>query len=352
MARTLAAAGARRDDIVHNAYGYGLFTGGLGVHYGAERLGASVIPVSGGNTKRQIMLMKDFGPTVLTCTPSYALHLAEVAEEMGVDFARPQAQGGHLRGRALVREHAPGDRDARSTSNALDIYGLSEIIGPGVAIECLEAKNGLHIFEDHFLPEIINPDTGAVLPDGTTGELVFTTLTKEAFPLLRYRTRDITVAEPRALPLRPHHRPHGPHPGPQRRHAHHPRRQRLPVPDRERAHGDPGTSSRTTSSWWTATATWTRWRCQVEVNEAIFSDEIKKLQALERRASSGTSSEYPRRLRQGQAGGAQEHPPQRRQGQAGHRQAQNLDFVIRPFSKGGRALGVLKSASFHVETGT
>jgi phenylacetate-CoA ligase len=192
MARTLAAAGTHKGDIVHNAYGYGLFTGGLGFHYGAERLGASVIPVSGGNTKRQILLMKDFGPTVLTCTPSYSLHLADVAAEEGVDFRSLNFRVGVF-GAEPWTENIRKEIEHRLGIDAMDIYGLSEIIGPGVSVECIEAKNGLHVFEDHFIPEIIDPVTAEPLPYGEAGELVFTTLTKEAFPLIRYRTRDLSV---------------------------------------------------------------------------------------------------------------------------------------------------------------
>ena len=195
MARSLMAAGTRRDDIVHNAYGYGLFTGGLGVHYGAERLGASVIPISGGNTKRQVMIMKDFGPTVLTCTPSYALHLAEVAAEMGVSFRDLKFKAG-IFGAEPWSEQMRREIERTLNLKAMDIYGLSEVMGPGVSIECIEAQNGLHVFEDHFIPEIINPQTGAVLPYGSPGELVFTTITKEAFPVIRYRTRDLSVLDP------------------------------------------------------------------------------------------------------------------------------------------------------------
>jgi phenylacetate-CoA ligase len=195
MARALSAGGATRGDIIHNAYGYGLFTGGLGVHYGAERLGASVIPISGGNTKRQIMIMTDFGPTLITCTPSYALHLAEVAEEMGVDFKKLRFKAG-IFGAEPWSEQMRQEIEAKLHLDAIDIYGLSEVMGPGVSIECIEAKKGLHVFEDHFIPEIINPDTGDVLPLGETGELVFTSLTKEAFPVIRYRTRDITSLNP------------------------------------------------------------------------------------------------------------------------------------------------------------
>jgi phenylacetate-CoA ligase len=195
MARSLAAAGSHKTDIIHNAYGYGLFTGGLGVHYGAERLGASVIPISGGNSKRQIIIMQDFGSTVLTCTPSYALFLAETAEEMGVDFKKLKLRVG-IFGAEPWSEKMRDEIERKLNIQAIDIYGLSEVMGPGVSIECLEAKQGLHIFEDHFIPEIINPQTGEVLPHGEKGELVFTTITKEAFPLIRYRTRDISVLYP------------------------------------------------------------------------------------------------------------------------------------------------------------
>ncbi len=191
MARALASGGATRGDIIHNAYGYGLFTGGLGMHYGAERLGASVIPISGGNTKRQILIMKDFGPTILTCTPSYALHLAEVAAETGVDFSQLRFKSG-IFGAEPWSEEMRKEIESKLHLNAIDIYGLSEVLGPGVSVECLEAKNGLHICEDHFIPEIINPETGEVLPNAAQGELVFTSITKEAFPVIRYRTRDVT----------------------------------------------------------------------------------------------------------------------------------------------------------------
>ncbi len=191
MARSLSCAGVTRGDIIHNAYGYGLFTGGLGVHYGAERIGASVIPISGGNTKRQIVIMQDFGSTVLTCTPSYALNMAEVAAEMGVDFKTLKLRVG-IFGAEPWSENMRREIETKLNLTALDIYGLSEVIGPGVANECLEAKAGLHVFEDHFIPEIIDPVTEEVLPPGSSGELVFTMITKEAMPLLRYRTRDIS----------------------------------------------------------------------------------------------------------------------------------------------------------------
>jgi phenylacetate-CoA ligase len=189
MARTLAIAGAVPGDIVQNAYGYGLFTGGLGVHYGALELGASVIPMSSGGTKRQIKLMHDFGATVITCTPSYALFMAEEAREMGVDPQRSPLRVGVL-GAEPWSGGLRKEIEAAWNMTALDIYGLSEIIGPGVAQECPE-KNGLHIFSDVFFPEIINPETGQWVEEGGDGELVITTLTKEALPLLRYRTGDI-----------------------------------------------------------------------------------------------------------------------------------------------------------------
>ena len=197
MARSLACAGVQRRDVVHNAYGYGLFTGGLGAHYGAEKLGATVIPISGGQTKRQILIMQDFGSTVLLSTPSYALNMADTMADMGVDAASLKLRVG-IFGAEPWSENMREEVEKKLGLKAIDIYGLSEIIGPGVSMECIEAQHGLHIFEDHFLPEIIDPDTGEVLPMGETGELVFTTLTKEAFPIIRYRTKDITrlIKEP------------------------------------------------------------------------------------------------------------------------------------------------------------
>lgn len=191
MARSFFAAGAHKGDVIHNAYGYGLFTGGLGAHYGAERIGASVIPMSGGNTKKQLMIMQDFGSTVLTCTPSYSLFLAEVAAEEGIDIRKLKLKVGIL-GAEPWSEKMRQEIETKLNMKAIDIYGLSEILGPGVGVECIEAQNGLHVWEDHFLLEIIDPDTQEVLPDGEKGELVITTITKEGIPLIRYRTRDIT----------------------------------------------------------------------------------------------------------------------------------------------------------------
>jgi len=191
IARCLASAGAHKGDIIHNAYGYGLFTGGLGFHYGAEKLGATVIPVSGGNTQRQILIMKDFGSTVLTCTPSYALYLADVAQEQGVDIKKLKLRVG-IHGAEPWSERMRDEIEKRVGIDALDIYGLSEVIGPGVSCECIETKHGLHVYEDHFLVEVIDPETGATVAPGEQGELVFTTLSKEAFPLIRYRTKDLS----------------------------------------------------------------------------------------------------------------------------------------------------------------
>jgi phenylacetate-CoA ligase len=190
MARTYACAGATADDVIQVTYGYGLFTGGLGAHYGSERLGALTIPVSGGNTKRQVQILKDFGVTVLACTPSYALLIAETAADMGLDVRdlplRVGVFGAEPWSENMRRqiEHAMG-------VTAIDIYGLSEVMGPGVASECVH-QNGLHVFEDHFIVEIVDPETFEPLPDGERGEVVFTTLTKEGIPVVRYRTRDIS----------------------------------------------------------------------------------------------------------------------------------------------------------------
>jgi phenylacetate-CoA ligase len=197
MARCFVAAGLTKNDMIHNAYGYGLFTGGLGVHYGAEKLGASVIPISGGNTKRQIMILQDFGPTAICCTPSYALNLAEQGEAMGVDMRSLKLRVG-IFGAEPWSEKMKEEVEDVLNLTAMNIYGLSEIMGPGVAMECLEGREGMHVFEDHFLVETINPVTGEVLPPGEPGEIVFTTLSKEAFPLIRYRTRDLSrlIPEP------------------------------------------------------------------------------------------------------------------------------------------------------------
>jgi phenylacetate-CoA ligase len=197
MARTLSAGGAHKGDVVHNAYGYGLFTGGLGAHYGAERLGAAVIPISGGNSKRQIMIMQDFGSTVLMCTPSYALNLADVMKEMNVAPSSLKLRVG-LFGAEPWSENMREEIQKRLKLKAIDIFGLSEVMGPGVASECIEEQHGLHVFEDYFIPEIVDPKTMKPMPAGEHGELVFTTLTKEAFPVIRYRTKDISrlIVEP------------------------------------------------------------------------------------------------------------------------------------------------------------
>lgn len=191
MARSIRAAGGRPGDIVHVAYGYGLFTGGLGAHYGAERLGCSVVPMSGGQTEKQVQLIHDFGARVIMVTPSYMLAIADEMERMGLDPAASPLEIG-IFGAEPWTEQMRSEIEGRAGMQAVDIFGLSEIMGPGVAIECLETKDGLHIWEDHFYPEIIDPETGEVLPDGEFGELVITTLTKQALPMVRYRTRDLT----------------------------------------------------------------------------------------------------------------------------------------------------------------
>lgn len=190
MARTLTSAGANRNDFIQVAYGYGLFTGGLGLHYGGEKIGASVIPISGGNTVRQIQIMHDFGSTILACTPSYALFLAEAISDSGINRDNLKLRAGVF-GAEPWTENMRREIEDKLRIKAIDIYGLSEVIGPGVASECM-VQEGLHINEDHFFPEIIDPQTLKVLPAGSTGELVFTTLTKEGLPLIRYRTRDLT----------------------------------------------------------------------------------------------------------------------------------------------------------------
>jgi phenylacetate-CoA ligase len=196
-ARSLVAAGLTKNDIVHNAFSYGLLPGGLGLHYGAEKIGASVIPMSDGNTKRQILLLQDFGPTVLCSTPSYALHLAEEGKALGVDMKNLKLRVG-IFGAELWSEATRDAIESAFGIKALNMFGLSEILGPGIAAECLEAHHGMHIFEDHFIVETIHPETGEVLPEGEEGELVFTSLTKEAFPLIRYRSGDISrlIPEP------------------------------------------------------------------------------------------------------------------------------------------------------------
>jgi phenylacetate-CoA ligase len=197
MARCFVAAGLTKNDMIHNAYEYGLFTGGLGIHYGAERLGASVIPISGGNTKRQIMILQDFGPTALCCTPSYALHLSETGKAMGIDMQSLKLRVG-LFGGEPWNDTMRRELEESLGIKALDIYGLTEIMGPGVSAECIEGRHGMHVFEDHFIVETLRPGTGETLPPGQEGELVLTTLTKEAFPLIRYRTGDLSrlITEP------------------------------------------------------------------------------------------------------------------------------------------------------------
>ncbi len=202
VARSMRAAGARRGDLVHVAYGYGLFTGGLGAHYGAERLGCTVLPVSGGQTEKQVQLITDLKPDVIMVTPSYMLVLIEEMERVGIDPRKTSLKRG-IFGAEPWTEAMRAEIEERANIDALDIYGLSEIMGPGVASECVESKDGAVLWEDHFYPEIIDPVTGAVLPEGSFGELVLTTLTREAMPMIRYRTRDLTRLLPAsARPMR------------------------------------------------------------------------------------------------------------------------------------------------------
>ncbi len=191
MARTLTMAGAGRKDLIQNCYGYGLFTGGLGVHYGAQKIGATLIPISAGNTQRQIQIMQDFGSTIITCTPSYALYLSEVLQNQGVEPDKISLKAGVF-GAEMWTEEMRNEIENRFKISALNVYGLTEIIGPGVAQEC-NVKSGLHIFDDHFYPEIIDPESLKPIPPGEKGELVLTTLTREGMPVIRFRTRDITT---------------------------------------------------------------------------------------------------------------------------------------------------------------
>jgi phenylacetate-CoA ligase len=202
MARSIRAAGGHAGDIVHVGYGYGLFTGGLGAHYGAEKLGCTVVPMSGGQTEKQVQLIQDFKPSIIMVTPSYMLNIADEMERQGIDPTSTSLRVG-IFGAEPWTQTMREELEARMGIHALDIYGLSEVMGPGVGMECIESKDGPTIWEDHFYPEIINPETGDVVPDGEYGELVFTSLTKEALPIVRYRTRDLTRLLPgHARPMR------------------------------------------------------------------------------------------------------------------------------------------------------
>lgn len=228
VARSIYASGGRPGMAVHIAYGYGLFTGGLGAHYGAERLGCTVIPMSGGQTERQVQLINDFRPDIIMITPSYMLAVLDEFRTQNLDPRTSSLRVGIL-GAEPWTNAMRAEIESGFAMDAVDIYGLSEVMGPGVANECVETKDGLHIWEDHFYPEIIDPETGATQPDGTPGELVFTTLTKEGLPVIRYRTRDLT----RMLPgYRAQHAPDGKNHRPFRRHVHPPRRQCLPHANR------------------------------------------------------------------------------------------------------------------------
>ena len=231
IARLVTAAGARKGDIAQISFGYGLFTGALGLHYGLEKIGAAVVPVSSGNTVRQVQLMRDFGATVLVATPSYAMYLAEAAEKAGAMQDIKLRVG--LFGAEGSTEEMRAELERRWGIIATENYGLTEVMGPGVSGEC-EYKKGMHINEDHFLCEIIDPQTGEVLPDGAEGEMVITTLSKFAMPMIRYRTRGHHAYHYRALRMRTHDAAHGKVQGPVGRYAHHPRRERVPLADRIR----------------------------------------------------------------------------------------------------------------------
>ena len=277
MARSMAAAGVNSTDVVHVAYGYGLFTGGLGAHYGAERLGATVVPASGGATRRQASLLRDFGSTVLCATPSYGLHLWEAAREVGVDFRELPLRIG-IFGAEPWSEAMRRDIEAKMDIDAMNIYGLSEIMGPGVAMECREAKCGMHLWEDHILPEIIDPVTGESLPPGEVGELVLTTLTKEGIPLVRYRTRDLTGGP----------RPHSGL-GPQR--THHSRGQRLPAVEGELAQRR-GSTPTTRLLWGTGWTTWTPWKCAWRVSDKLFADQSPNCSLWKKRLQKKNIKEF------------------------------------------------------------
>ncbi len=252
-----APRGCDPGDILHNAYGYGLFTGGLGIHLGPEKLGLTTVPVSGGMTQRQVRLIEDFGADGITVTPSYALSILDEYAAQGLDPRKSPLKVGIFGAEPWTNAMRREIEDAFDM-HAVDIYGLSEVIGPGVANECVETKDGLHIWEDHFYPEVINPETGEVLPDGELGELVFTSLTKEAFPIMRYRTRDLTRLLPGTART---HAADGKDHRAQRRHDHPARRQRLPDPDRGTADGGAATLPRISRSSCTARTGWTRCAC-------------------------------------------------------------------------------------------
>ena len=228
MARSIRAAGGRPGHILHNAYGYGLFTGGMGAHYGAEKLGCTVVPVSGGMTERQVTLIRDFRPDIIMVTPSYMLAIIDEMERQGLDPSACSLKYGIFGAEPWTNEMR-AEMEARAGIDATDIYGLSEVIGPGVAQECVETKDGLHVWEDHFYPEVVDPVTGQVLPDGEVGELVFTSLTKQAMPVIRYRTRDLTRL---ASWHGTHDAPDGEDHRAQRRHDHPARREPVPDPGR------------------------------------------------------------------------------------------------------------------------
>ncbi len=276
MGRTFAAGGVGPNDILQNSYGYGLFTGGLGAHYGASRVGASVIPTSAGNTKRQIQVLQDFGSTAICCTPSYAILLARLARD-GHDFDELPVRVGFF-GAEPWSESMRHQIEDSLRVRALDIYGLSEVIGPGVAYECL-AQDGLHVSEDHFYPEIINPTTLELVPDGAHGELVFTTLTKTGLPL--FGTAPGThVPSHRGLPVRTDDSQNGQVSG-HRRHAHHPGCQRVPIADRAGARSGQGHRAALSLVIDRAPGRLDEVELWVEVSEDVISDEVRRMESLE-----------------------------------------------------------------------
>ena len=318
-ARAIMAAGGTNEDVCQVSYGYGLFTGGPGLNGGSHKVGCLTIPTSSGNTERQIMFIKDLNATILCCTPSYAAYIGETMKEMGMSPEQIPLKAGIFGAEAWSEEMR---QDIQNTLGikAYDIYGLTELSGPGVSFEC-SAQSGMHINEDHFIAEIIDPDTGEVLPEGSEGELVFTSITKKAFPLLRYRTRDICTLTREKCSLRPHPCEDVQAQGPHRRHAHHPGRQRIPLPDRDGApqsrlsrqlpdHRGPGPLHRHPGR--------------------AGGDDPGDVHRQRGRGGpppegvGGRPALHAGPVRQGHPGGSQVHRPQRGQGGPCHRQAQDL----------------------------
>ena len=318
-ARAIMAAGGTNEDVCQVSYGYGLFTGGPGLNGGSHKVGCLTIPTSSGNTERQIMFIKDLNATILCCTPSYAAYIGETMKEMGMSPEEIPLKAGIFGAEAWSEEMR---QDIQNTLGikAYDIYGLTELSGPGVSFEC-SAQRGMHINEDHFIAEIIDPDTGEVLPEGSEGELVFTSITKKAFPLLRYRTRDICTLTPGKVSLRPHPCEDVQAQGPHRRHAHHPGGQRIPLPDRDGApqlrlsrqlpdHRGSGPLHRHPG------------RAGGDDPGDVYRQGGRGGPPPE--GVGGRPALHAGPVRQGHPGGSQVHRPQRGQGGPCHRQAQDL----------------------------